>query len=89
MHVDELKRMGAQIKIEGRSAVVRGQPQLQGAAVRATDLRAGAALVLAGLVAEGTTEVSGVEHIDRGYIAFDAKLAGLGGGIKRVRHTDP
>jgi len=84
MHVDELKRMGAQIKIEGRSAVVRGQRQLQGASVRATDLRAGAALVLAGLAADGTTEVSGVDHIDRGYIAFDEKLARLGADLKRV-----
>lgn len=84
MHVDELKRMGAQIKIEGRSAVIRGQRQLQGASVRATDLRAGAALVLAGLAAEGTTEVSGVDHIDRGYIAFDEKLARLGADLTRV-----
>lgn len=84
MHVDELKRMGAHIKIEGRSAVVRGQPQLQGASVKATDLRAGAALVLAGLIAEGTTEVSGVEHIDRGYIDLDGKLAKLGGDLRRA-----
>lgn len=83
MHVDELKRMGALIKIEGRSAVVRGQAQLQGANVKATDLRAGAALILAGLAAEGTTEVAGIEHVDRGYIDLDQKLASLGGDLTR------
>ena len=67
MHVDEFKRMGAKIRIEGRSAIVEGVPRLKGASVNATDLRAGAALVLAGLVAEGETEVGYLYHIDRGY----------------------
>ena len=77
-HVDELRRMGAQIKVEGRSAVIEGVSPLQGARVKATDLRAGAALVVAGLMAEGITEVTGVEHIDRGYEHLEAKLKQLG-----------
>lgn len=84
MHVDELKRMGAAIKIEGRSAIIRGQPRLQGARVRATDLRAGAALAIAALVADGTTEILGVDHLDRGYVNFENKLTGLGADIRRT-----
>lgn len=84
MHVSELKRMGASIKIEGRSAIVEGNGKLTGAKVKATDLRAGAALVLAGLVAEGETEITDIEHIDRGYADIDKKLSSLGADIKRV-----
>lgn len=84
MHVDELRRMGAQIKIEGHIAVVTGKEKIYGAPVRATDLRAGAALVLAGLAAEGTTEVGCVEHIDRGYWNFTEKLAALGAKLTRT-----
>jgi UDP-N-acetylglucosamine 1-carboxyvinyltransferase len=83
MHVDELIRMGAQIKIEGRSALIRGVERLTGAPVKATDLRAGAALILAALAAEGTTEITGVHHIDRGYEKIVEKLAGLGAQITR------
>ncbi|MCR4436412.1 MAG: UDP-N-acetylglucosamine 1-carboxyvinyltransferase [Clostridiales bacterium] len=84
MHVSELKRMGANIKIEGRSAIIEGKQELLGAQVKATDLRAGAALVLAGLGAEGTTEIADIEHIDRGYVKIDEKLNALGADIKRV-----
>jgi len=84
MHVDELKRMGANIKIEGRSAIIEGVSRLTGAKVRATDLRAGAALVLAGLFAEGETEISNVHHIDRGYDRFEEKLKALGANIERI-----
>lgn len=84
MHVDELKRMGACIKIEGRSAVVEGVPRLTGCPVKATDLRAGAAMVLAGLVAEGKTEVGYIHHIDRGYDQLVNKLRGIGAKIERV-----
>lgn len=77
-HVDELRRMGANIKVEGRSAVIEGAVTLQGARVRATDLRAGAALVVAGLMGEGVTQITGVEHIDRGYERLEAKLQSLG-----------
>jgi UDP-N-acetylglucosamine 1-carboxyvinyltransferase len=84
MHVDELKRMGANIKIEGRSAIVEGVTGLTGCQVKATDLRAGAALVLAALVAEGTTEIGYIHHIDRGYDDIVNKLRGLGADICRV-----
>lgn len=83
MHVDELKRMGANIKIDGRSAVVEGVERLTGAPVKATDLRAGAALVLAGLAAEGETELMYVYHIDRGYEKLEDKLNALGASIVR------
>jgi len=83
MHVNELKRMGADIIIEGHSAVVKGVSHLTGAQVKATDLRAGAALVIAGMMAKNTTEVTGVEHIDRGYENLVAKLKGLGAKIWR------
>ena len=84
MHVDELKRMGANIKIEGRSAVVEGVSTLQGCPVKATDLRAGAALVLAALAASGQTEIGYLHHIDRGYDNLVKKLQGLGADIKRI-----
>jgi UDP-N-acetylglucosamine 1-carboxyvinyltransferase len=85
MHVPELARMGADIVIEGRTAVVRGPSKLTGAKVMATDLRASASLVLAGLVAEGTTEILRVYHLDRGYERLDRKLRALGADIKRTR----
>jgi UDP-N-acetylglucosamine 1-carboxyvinyltransferase len=84
MHVPELNRMGANIEIDGRTATVHGPAKLQGAQVMATDLRASASLVIAGLVAEGVTEVLRVYHIDRGYERIEAKLAGLGAKIERV-----
>lgn len=83
MHVAELCRMGAHIAVEGRSAIIRGVSALSGAPVIATDLRAGASLVLAGLAAAGETEVSGLHHIDRGYVHFEKKLATLGADIVR------
>ncbi|HHX94396.1 MAG TPA: UDP-N-acetylglucosamine 1-carboxyvinyltransferase [Clostridia bacterium] len=85
MHVNELKRMGADITIESHSAMVKGVPQLSGAQVKATDLRAGAALIIAGMVASGVTEVSGIEHIDRGYENIVGKLQGIGADIRRER----
>ena len=84
MHVDEFKRMGAKIRIEGRIAIVEGVPRLKGASVNATDLRAGAALVLAGLVADGETEVGYLYHIDRGYDNLVLKLQRLGADLVRV-----
>lgn len=81
MHVSELKRMGANIKVEGRSAIIEGSNNLMGAQVKATDLRAGAALILAGLVAEGRTEITDIEHIERGYVKIDEKLKALGAKI--------
>lgn len=84
MHAQELDRMGAQIKLEGSRAVVRGVRELSGAPVMASDLRASVALVLAGLVANGTTEVSRVYHLDRGYEQIEKKLSYLGAQIVRV-----
>lgn len=84
MHVDELKKMGATIKVEGRSAILDGVKKLTGAVVKATDLRAGAAMVIAGLVAEGVTEVHNIDHIDRGYPSIEDKLRSLGASIDRV-----
>ena len=84
MHVDELRRMGAKIKIDGRTSVVEGQEKLTGCQVKATDLRAGAAIVLAGLVAEGETQIGYIHHIDRGYDNLVQKLVSLGADIKRV-----
>ncbi|MDR1209703.1 MAG: UDP-N-acetylglucosamine 1-carboxyvinyltransferase [Clostridiales bacterium] len=84
MHAGELKRMGANIVVEGRVGVVEGVPALSGAEVRATDLRAGAGLILAGLIAGGETRVSDVYHIDRGYGGIDRKLRGLGANIDRI-----
>lgn len=85
MHVSELNRMAARIEIRGRAATVHGPSELQGAAVMATDLRASASLVIAGLVAQGVTEVLRVYHIDRGYERIEEKLAGIGARIERVR----
>ena len=84
MHVVELNRMGAQISTEGRSAVIDGPSKLTGCDVRATDLRAGAAMILAGLVAEGTTRIGDLHHIDRGYENIVVKLKNLGADIERV-----
>jgi len=84
MHVSELARMGANIKIEGHTAVVQGVNILEGAQVRATDLRAGAALILAGLVADGVTEIGDTHHIDRGYVEIENKLRSLGANIERM-----
>lgn len=83
MHVDELKRMGADIKIDGKSAIIQGVDELAGAPVKATDLRAGAALVLAGLVANGVTEIENIYHIDRGYSNIEEKFRNLGAIIYR------
>jgi UDP-N-acetylglucosamine 1-carboxyvinyltransferase len=84
IHVSELQRMGADITVSGTTAVVRGGTGLTGAPVMATDLRASASLILAGLAAKGTTEVSRVYHIDRGYESIEKKLAQLGGHLERV-----
>ena len=84
MHALEMQRLGADIEISGNSAIVRGVGKLQGATVMATDLRASASLVLAGLVAEGRTEVERIYHIDRGYECIEEKLQGLGAQIRRV-----
>ncbi|HZJ82391.1 MAG TPA: UDP-N-acetylglucosamine 1-carboxyvinyltransferase [Clostridia bacterium] len=84
MHVDELKRMGADIKIDGRSAIIQGVDSLMSAPVKATDLRAGAALVLVGLVADGITEIGDIYHIDRGYDSIEEKFSSLGAKIYRV-----
>lgn len=83
-YLDELKRMGAKINVEGRVAVIEGIKQLSGAPVFATDLRAGAAMVVAGLAAEGQTEISNIEHIDRGYEKLEDKLKNLGAKIHRI-----
>ncbi len=88
MHVGELRRMGADISIDGRSAIIRGVSQLSGAPLMATDLRASASLVLAGLVAAGRTEVSRIYHLDRGYDGLEKKLAALGADIVRVHDKD-
>jgi UDP-N-acetylglucosamine 1-carboxyvinyltransferase len=85
MHVNELMRMGADITIAGSSAVVQGVPHLVGAPVMATDLRASACLVVAGLAARGDTVVSRIYHLDRGYEAIEAKLTALGAEIRRVK----
>ena len=84
MHVPELLRMGAQVSMEGASAVVNGVNRLNGAPVMASDLRASAALVLAGLAAEGTTWIQRIYHLDRGYECIEEKLQQLGCKIKRV-----
>ncbi len=84
IHVSELRRMGADIRIQGNSAIIQGVESLSGAPVMATDLRASASLILAGLAADGVTEVSRVYHLDRGYEGLDKKLAKLGANIRRV-----
>lgn len=83
-YVDELKRMGANIQVDGKMAVIEGVPSLKGAPVKATDLRAGAALVIAGLMAEGVTEIEGIEYIERGYERIVEKLLGIGADIQRI-----
>ena len=87
MHVEEFRRMNADIKIEGRSVILNGPSNLQGAEVSATDLRAAAALILTGLVSEGVTRVTELKHLDRGYVNFHGKLAGLGADIERVKEA--
>jgi UDP-N-acetylglucosamine 1-carboxyvinyltransferase len=84
MHMLEMRRMGAEIRLEGNTAIIKGVPKLQAAPVMATDLRASASLVIAGLVAEGRTEIERIYHIDRGYEAIEEKLSGLGAQIRRV-----
>jgi len=85
MHVEEFRRMNGDIKIEGRSVIINGPVELQGAEVAATDLRAGAALILAGLCADGYTRVTELKHLDRGYVGFHNKLAGIGADVQRVK----
>ena len=84
MHVQELLRLGADIRVEGHTAIVRGVPRLTGAPVMATDLRASASLILAGLVAEGETSIDRIYHLDRGYENIEEKLSGLGARIRRA-----
>lgn len=84
-YIDQLKRMGANIRVEGKLAIIDGVTQLTGANVKATDLRAGAAMIIAGLMAEGTTEIRDIYHIDRGYESFEDKFIALGGDIHRVQ----
>jgi UDP-N-acetylglucosamine 1-carboxyvinyltransferase len=85
MHVNELLRLGARIEIDGHTAVVHGVPRLSGATVMATDLRASASLVIAGLVADGDTVIDRIYHLDRGYDRMEAKLRRLGADIERIR----
>ncbi|WP_088104376.1 UDP-N-acetylglucosamine 1-carboxyvinyltransferase [Halalkalibacter urbisdiaboli] len=87
MHVEEFRRMNGNIKIEGRSAIISGPTKLQGAEVAATDLRAGAALILAGLVADGVTRVTELKHIDRGYVDLAEKFQLLGGNVERIEEV--
>ena len=84
MHVPELRRMGADIKLEGRVAIINGKSKWEGAAVESSDLRAGAALILAGIYAQGETRIGRLEHIDRGYEKIHEKLARLGADVKRI-----
>ncbi|KIL43289.1 UDP-N-acetylglucosamine 1-carboxyvinyltransferase [Jeotgalibacillus campisalis] len=84
MHVEEFRRMNANVKIEGRSVIMKGPSNLQGAEVAATDLRAGAALILAGLVSDGYTQVTELKHLDRGYVNFHEKLVSLGANVERI-----
>jgi UDP-N-acetylglucosamine 1-carboxyvinyltransferase len=85
MHVNELLRLGADIKIDGHTAVIQGVPRLSGATVMATDLRASASLVIAGLVAEGQTVIDRIYHLDRGYDRMEDKLRAVGADIERVK----
>jgi UDP-N-acetylglucosamine 1-carboxyvinyltransferase len=85
MHVNELARLGAQIHVDGRNAMIEGGARLSGATVMATDLRASASLVIAGLIAEGETVVDRIYHLDRGYDQMEEKLRALGADIERVR----
>jgi UDP-N-acetylglucosamine 1-carboxyvinyltransferase len=88
MHVPELLRMGAHISVEGSSAIIRGTNKLTGAPVMASDLRASAALILAGLAAEGETWVQRIYHLDRGYEAFEQKLKKLGAIVERLPESE-
>ena len=83
MHVPELKRLGADITIKGKTAIIKGVDKLSGAEVKATDLRASAAMVIAGLIAEGKTRIYDIYHLDRGYEDIDTKLKSLGAKVKR------
>ena len=83
-HIDEIMRMNAQARVDGRSAIIKGKTPLQAATVRASDLRAGAALVIAGLMAEGETEVREIQHVERGYSHIIQKLQALGADIRKV-----
>ena len=85
MHVQELQRLGADIRVEGHTAIVRGVAELSGAPVMATDLRASASLILAGLVAEGETTIDRIYHLDRGYDRMEVKLSAVGADIVRVK----
>ena len=85
MHVNELVRLGASIEVDGHTAVVQGVERLSGATVMATDLRASASLVIAGLVTEGDTVVDRIYHLDRGYDQIEVKLRGIGADIERVK----
>jgi UDP-N-acetylglucosamine 1-carboxyvinyltransferase len=85
MHVQELRRLGAHIDVEGNTAVVQGVEHLEGATVMATDLRASACLVIAGLVAQGETVIDRIYHLDRGYEHIESKLSQLGANIHRVK----
>jgi UDP-N-acetylglucosamine 1-carboxyvinyltransferase len=87
MFCDEIARMGADVRTDGHHAVVRGRERLSGAPVRATDIRAGVGLVIAGLVAEGVTEIAEVHHIDRGYVRFEEQLRALGADVERAEST--
>jgi UDP-N-acetylglucosamine 1-carboxyvinyltransferase len=84
MHVQELKRLGADIEVEGNTAIIKGVRALTGATVMATDLRASACLVIAGLIAEGETVIDRIYHLDRGYERIEEKLSALGARIRRV-----
>lgn len=87
-YTNELKRMGANIRVEGKLAIIDGVDKLHGSRVKATDLRGGAAMIIAGLMADGTTEITDIYHIDRGYESFEQKFIGLGGDIHRVQFTE-
>jgi UDP-N-acetylglucosamine 1-carboxyvinyltransferase len=89
LYVDELRRMGADIRVEGHHAVIRGVERLSAAPVRALDIRGGAAMAIAGLAADGVTEVADMQHVDRGYENFDRKLGTLGADVRRERELSP
>jgi UDP-N-acetylglucosamine 1-carboxyvinyltransferase len=89
MFVDELNRMGADIRTEGHHAVIRGVDRLSAAPVRALDIRAGAAMVIAALAADGVTEIEDMYHVDRGYQDFEAKMTALGAEVRRERELSP
>lgn len=88
MHLEEMRKMDAQFQIDGQSAIIRGGSSLEGATVASTDLRASAALILAGLISEGYTKVIEISHLDRGYYKFHEKLAALGANVERVNEAD-